>query len=381
MEILILCSSATVFAVQIIHEMKKRYSELRFSLLTEDSSRNFYEKKFQSWEIENIFTYNNYAKQERIRRYIELFKVLQKMPQFDVIHSLWMEKSWCLHAIQIKRHGRKWFLTIGGSDLFVESRILLERLWKYRMVKRASWISTQSEDALEFFFKTFGDKYRQVRHSANPYGVDILDEMYDADAQEIAELKRNWKLPNDKVIVVCGHNAYKEHQHLQMIEAISRISIKERSEMFFVIPMTYPNGQEGYISNVRKALDILTKDYMILERFLTTKQMAEVAMISDIMIHVQTTDLFSSTMLSHMYNGNIVIAGSWLPYGQIERRGIKFEKIDQISDLTDILPKVVENLNEWKQKYKKNKELVWEMSSWDKAAERWYDSYVGILEE
>lgn len=380
MRILILCSSATGYAVQIIHEMKKRYPELSFSLLTYESSRKFYEKKFQPLEIENIFTYDIDAKQGRIRRHIKLFKVLQRMPQFDVIHSLWMERDWCLHAFQIKRHGRKWFLSIGGSDLFRETRTLPERLWKYRMLKRASWISGENEDTLEFFFKVFGDKYRKVRHSINSFGVDIMDEMYDVGTQEIVELKRNWKLPNDKAIVVCGYNAGEAHQHLRMIEAISRMDIKARSKMFFLFPMTYPGGREDYIANVWKSLDMVTKDYMILETFLTTKQMAEMAMISDIMIHVQTTDQLSSTMMSHMYNGNVVIAGSWLPYGQLKRRGIKFEEIDHISDLTEILPIVVENLNEWKQKYKKNKELVWEMSSWDKAAERWHDSYLGIME-
>ena len=81
-----------------------------------------------------------------------------------------------------------------------------------------------------------------------------------------------------------------------------------------------------------------------------------------------------------MYNGNVVIAGSWLPYGQLKDRGIRFEEVDDVGDLAYSLPEVVANLRGKKQECKKNRDLVWEMSSWDKAAKRWHDSYVGILE-
>lgn len=100
--------------------------------------------------------------------------------------------------------------------------------------------------------------------------------------------------------------------------------------------------------------------------------MAEYALVSDIMIHVQTTDQLSSTMLEEMYAGSIVLAGKWLPYQSLHKKGMFFLDVDEICDITMILEDVVENIEKYRTKCERNKVIVRKHSSWDELASKWY---------
>ena len=110
---------------------------------------------------------------------------------------------------------------------------------------------------------------------------------------------------------------------------------------------------------------------MILTEFMDFQSMAQYAMISDIMLHVQTTDQLSSTMLEEMYAGSIVIAGSWLPYKSLRKKGVYFIDVDTISDIISVLSDVVTNIEQYKEKCRDNAKIIWKYSSWDELAPRW----------
>ena len=113
---------------------------------------------------------------------------------------------------------------------------------------------------------------------------------------------------------------------------------------------------------------------------MTAEEMAEVAIISDILIHVQTTDQLSSAMLSHMYVGNVVIAGAWLPYDDLKNRGIEFFEVAKISELSNTIPQIIESFDDIIIKCKDNKNKVHDISSWEKSAKEWYNLYSRLIE-
>ena len=120
-----------------------------------------------------------------------------------------------------------------------------------------------------------------------------------------------------QVIVLCGTNARIEHNHEDIIKAIQNMDCSCREKCFFVFPMTYPSGCEEYISKIETSIAQVTDAYVILREYMNVDEMAELAIATDVMIHVQTTDQLSSAMVSHMYHGNLVIAGAWLPLSLI----------------------------------------------------------------
>ena len=113
----------------------------------------------------------------------------------------------------------------------------------------------------------------------------------------------------------------------------------------------------------------------IITNFMDFKLMAQYDIISDIMIHVQTTDTLSSTMLEEMYTGSVIIAGSWLPYKSLHERKLYFLDADTINDAVYKLEYVVQNIEEYRKKCMSNKEIIWKYHSWDNLISQWHDIF------
>ena len=184
-------------------------------------------------------------------------------------------------------------------------------------------------------------------------------------------IKEKYHIPLNKIVVTCGHNANSAHQHREIIKALNRLPENIRRQIVCVFPMTYPDIFDSYREEVCNILQKAEFNSVVLTEFMDFCAMAEYALISDIMIHVQTTDQLSSSMLEEMYAGSVVIAGSWLPYKFLHEMGIYFLDVDTISDVTLVLEGVVSNMDIHKEKCKGNAELVWNHSSWDVLAPKW----------
>ena len=158
---------------------------------------------------------------------------------------------------------------------------------------------------------------------------------------------------------------------MEIIKALNELSEDIQKQIVCVFPMTYPDVFDSYREEVCNILQKMGFDTVVLKEFMDLYAMSEYALISDIMIHVQTTDQLSSTMLEEMYAGSVVIAGSWLPYKALHEMEIYFLDVDMISDVTAVLEDVVINMGTYKEKCKGNAELVWQHSSWDVLAPKW----------
>ena len=170
---------------------------------------------------------------------------------------------------------------------------------------------------------------------------------------------------------MCGYNAGEAHQHLQMIRALEAMDASLKSKIFLLFPMTYPKGQDSYIESVKEKLNDSGINYRILTDYRNPKAMAELEMTADMLLTVQKTDQLSSTMLEVLYAGRVVIAGSWLPYGNLREKGMIFWSVDEMDNLTETVAEAVENYQAYKEKCSVNKRIVYELSSWNIAVERW----------
>lgn len=380
MRVLLVCLDYTVYLYQIWNEITKRYRDVEFSLLIYDDGgkkardRLAFRGKGQIYEI---ITSNN--KRDNIflrvyKRYRNVFRAIYHLPQFDIIHFMWIYPRIGLFAGMIRSKTDKMFLSVGGSDLYRESSNLLYFILQKRLIKRADYLSAENTETVTHFFEVYGQKYRRLPMVVNNYGVDLFD--------NVDKFKTNVRISDskDKVVIACGHNANYAHQHQAMIEHIVKLPEKIRNSCKLVFPMTYGEQESGYIDEMEELLKNYNLDYEILRDYMNNDQMAEYISRCDIMIHIQKTDQLSSTMLTHMYCGNVVIAGSWLPYQSLWDAGIFFVNIDSIEQLEDALSDVISNIGYYKEKCKGNKDVVYELASWDVAAKRWYDSYKRITQ-
>ncbi len=374
--ILLLCSFESTYVSQLWDNIKKYSSHIRVSLLTKDKAVQYYLNEIILDKDEHIYTYSSSS----IRFWVETERILKKLPTFDIIHSLWMEKCWGCHARTLKSKTKYWFCSVGGSDLYRDSKKLLYKLYQINILRHSDWFSSENIGTKEMFIKVYGEKYKSIPHTINNFGVDILDAIRERNDLNV-KVTKVVRVPQGKIVICCGYNANPAHQHLEMIQAFSRLPKEMIEKLFFIIPMTYYAVQDGYIDQVRDAIQKITNDFLVLEKFMNVEEMAEVVEATDIMIHVQTTDQMSSTMLAHMYNGNIVIAGTWLPYQSLTEQGIYFVGVDAVNVIDKILLEILGHYENYKRKCEDNADLVYAMSSWNVCAEKWIDVYEKLVQK
>lgn len=356
-KIMLFCSFYSTYTKQLIENMAKCYKSLEFSLITSASECK---DKIVSEALRHIYVFHNKP---------QLKNILEKIPVYSVMQLLWIEPDWCYFYQLIRKKCQYLNLNVGGSDFYRASRG--EREYKRKLIQVADAITAETPQTVKDFLDYYGLD-AQEKMGLLPFGIQVLayiDELRGIDQQSI---RKKFGLPGDKIIVTCGHNKIDHHQHLAIINAIQKLPIWIKEQMVCVFPMTYPNGLDEYVGEIRKAAEESGVDYLILEKHMEFREMAMYALVSDIMIHVQRTDQLSSTMLEEMYAGSVVIAGSWLPYQHLREKGIYFLEVNTVSDVTLLLEDVVEHLDEYKDKCAPNSTLVYANSSWNILSEKWH---------
>lgn len=370
-KVLLLCLDYTPYLIQLWDNLKKYYNDLSLNVLTKDEHVERYKRELDRNPDEKV--YSIVLEPFPIRA----FKVINGLPEFDIIQALWMEKIWGFFARSLRKKARLLYVEVGGSDLYRWAQKTRVRMLQKRLIKRSDVISSENEQTRECFYRTYGQWTRDIPHSIVRFGVDVIDEISIVPNNALSSLHTKWNVPYDKCVVMLGYNGHEQQQHFGMISSIEKIKRDILDNLFFVIPMTYGVGNKEYRVEVEKRIKEITDGYIILDEFLDKTQMAEITVITDIMIHVQTTDQLSSTMMAHIYNGNVVIAGSWLPYECIKREGIKIWEVDSVAELTECLSEVALNLDKCKAECEYNRNSTYKFSSWEYCIKDWRRIYDG----
>lgn len=356
-KILIFCRGYSVYAKQLIENIAKRYDDVEFSLLTHIKESK---GKIVSEKLRHIYYF---------RTRDELRIILEQLPVYDVMQLLWIEQEWTCFYELIRAKARRLNLNVGGSDFYRAGTE--EREYKRKLIACADRISAETIGTCQEFEEYYRESIKR-KVGLLPFGIEVLGYIDEAENNNKNVIKENLHIPIDKLVVTCGHNANMAHQHMKIIDALDKLPGDIKEQIVCIFPMTYPQRREQYISDVDNRLKKTELDYLILTEFMDFQGMAEYAVISDIMLHVQITDQLSSTMLEEMYAGSIVVAGSWLPYQSLHEMGIFFFDVDVISDITRSLEEIVVNVDEYKGKCAGNREIIWKHSSWDVLAPKWH---------
>jgi len=376
LNILLLCSFESTYVTQLRENIKNKCPYSKISLLTNERAKAGYLQKINLDEGEDIYSYRSSS----VKFWFETDKIIRLLPKFDIIHSLWMEKPWGCHAKTLKSKTECLLCSVGGSDLYRDSKKKICKAYQLNLLNHSDWFSSENNETKEEFIRTYGRKYETIPHTINRFGVDIFDALINRKTTRIHN-NRILDVPSDKIVICCGYNANPAHQHIDMIQSFQKFPQAMLEKLFFIFPMTYGVMDKGYIDKIKSSLNEFTNNYTILEKFMSTDETAEVVENTDIMIHVQTTDQMSSTMLAHMYYGNIVIAGAWLPYSSLKERGIYFVSVETVKRLEQVLLDIVENYEIYKKRCDNNPALVYSMSSWDVCVKEWIAVYEELLKE
>ena len=356
-KVLIFCIFFSTYAKQLIENILKRYKDIEFSLLT--GTKN-YQDQIATGCLKHIYYFRSMS---------DLKTILKQLPVYDAMQLLWIEWEWSFFYKLVRAKTMRLNLNVGGSDFYRTENS--ERIFRKNIIACADCITAETEATVLEFGEYYGDNVKK-KLSLLPFGIEVLEWIKQVENIPLNVIKKKYHIPYNKIVITCGHNAIEKHQHIKMIEILEELPEKIKEQAVFVFPMTYPQGYEAYISRVESKLKYSQLEYVILTEFMDFKGMAEYALLSDIMIHVQETDQLSSTMLEEMYAGSIVIAGKWLPYGSLHEMGMYFIDVEDITHITFYVENIITHLDKYRDKCSVNREIIWKHSSWDVLAPKWH---------
>ena len=342
-KVMIFCIFYSTYTKQLIENMSKRCNDVEFSLLTKTAE---YKEKIVSEKLKHIYCFQTIE---------DLKTILDRLPVYDAMQLLWIEKEWAYFYKLIRKKTKRLNLNVGGSDFYragIEGRDFNRDLIAY-----ADNITAETEATVQEFGEYYGEKIEKKTYLL-PFGIEVLEWIDRIENHSRSRLKEKLHIPSGKIVITCGHNAIREHQHMKIIDALEMLPEKLKKQLVFVFPMTYPQKADEYINSVRSRLKESRLEYIILTDFMDFRERAEYALISDVMIHVQITDQLSSTMLEEMYAGSIIMAGKWLPYQSLHEMGIFFIDVEQICDITITIEDIITNIEKYKTKCKGNKAII-----------------------
>ncbi|MBO4581950.1 MAG: glycosyltransferase [Bacteroidales bacterium] len=270
-------------------------------------------------------------------------------------------------GIRIKTH-------IWGSDLFRET--VDQKVWHDEIYKHSDKIQVSTENAVSYFKKVYpqyADKLIRI-----PYGLDQFD-LLDKLLEDSTSVDFSFfdKQVEGKMLVTCGYNGRKEQQHMLILEAIEKLPIELKQKIFLFLPMTYLL-EEDYYHQINEKLKTLQIPYQIQRERLSLHQNLSMRIKTDIVVNIQTTDGLAASLQEHLYCGNVLLAGDWLPYDIYLDNGIYYCKT-AIENLSSNLQSVIENYPVYKQWCLNNRKSLYNLTSWTAIAPQWRNMYEEII--
>lgn len=262
-------------------------------------------------------------------------------------------------------------VSLWGSDFY---RANVDRRENQRIILEMVDCIQISTNAMKNDFLKYFNDFEDKIEIAN-FGLfqfDVITEVLNSSYQPKFKTE-NYK---NKLMVVCGYNGSEGQQHSLIIEAIRKLDQANKDKIFLVFPITY-GSQKPYINKIENQIRELNIPFLILKSHLTNTDLAKLRIEADLVINIQTTDAFSGSLQEHLFAGNLLLVGDWLPYKILDDKEVFYKK-STIPDLGNIIRDCIDNFAGYKKMTLGNKEKLHEISSWSVAGIRMSKIYLNL---
>ncbi len=217
-------------------------------------------------------------------------------------------------------------------------------------------------------------KLRFPRHATKMerlyFGSPIIDKLLKSDESSAFKPINS----GGKKVIMCGYNGTKGQQHIRIINSLKKIA----KDYYWIFPMTYSNDDKSYIEDVRSLAIHEGLDYEILDSFLSEDAWANYIQATDIFIHMQVSDAFSSSISEHLLQGHVLINATWLPYKDLDDNGVFYLSCD-FENLEEKLKYSMDYYSLLEPKLKANKDKIIRMKSLDYCIKNYWTPYFNRL--
>lgn len=319
-------------------------------------------------------SYHSFYKFKGVRRIVLHFfyaHIISKLRDYQYVHFHFISPLiYSLIGLIKQRTNSKIILTIWGSDLYRIFKI--DKSLFRKSCQHADSISFTNKESLEFFKKNYNWPKPNLYECR--FGLSPLENISELKLQK-NECKTELGWDNNRLSVAVGYNLSKGQQHLKILEALRQNEIHTiKDKIQLVFPLGY-GGSVEYKKEVLAAIGQSGFEAIIIDKYLSNREVVLLRKATDIMIQVQTTDQFSGSMQEHIFAGNVVITGNWLPYKKLKESGVYFEEVNSIAELPDKLTEIVRNYKSCELKAQHNHEPISMLSRWKNTIDSWMILY------
>jgi glycosyltransferase involved in cell wall biosynthesis len=365
MKLLIIANGSIVFGKELQEHLNSNSDKvflLDFESLVINKPDNTQDKRY----AQKFAKYKKLPKLSMFFRLVFIKKILHE-GSFDIVNIHYSRWIYLFLLSALKKS--KFIVTFYGSDFYRTTDTIKKiQRYLYKKADALSFTNPLTRESFLEYYKEFEDKCFVCRFGLGT--LDFIDKNRDKDTAEIRNILGYGR---KKIIVTCGYNSTKAQQHEKIIEALENLDAKYKSTCRFIFPLTYgDNIHKRFVKEKLKEVDF---ECLVLEEFLYEDENAYVKLASDVMINMLQTDSFSGSMQEFLYAKNIVITGSWLPYDVFDKAGIVYEKIEHTDELKDKLAYVLANRENFKDKLERNRDIIYELSSWKNTLGMWKKMY------
>lgn len=202
----------------------------------------------------------------------------------------------------------------------------------------------------------------------------IADKLMD-DKNWIPQYKQSLGIGLDKTIILFGHNAKMENNHIEFIQVLESLPKEIGKSWHIIFPLTYGDDPGEYISSITRQAQGLPSSFSIMTDFLDWEELAKMKIISDVYIHCPTTDGLSAFLTEFFYTNNLAIVGSWLPYKTFSNFKIEYLEFEDFPELKEVLLNLPEHLLAYNSRTQANKRLVAENFSTEAITQDWMEIF------
>jgi len=303
--------------------------------------------------------------------------ISKQLENYDVYHFHYLAPGF-LTLLKFIRKDKRVLFTFWGSDLYqvVGVENYLKQLEAF---KRADIITINTVEMKETFLTKFGrmlePKIRYADFGLNENKLDLIN--MKNNEQTISDFKKKNSIADDKIAIVIGYSGSSKQRHIEILRILDKLDKNVLRKFFAIIPMTYGLQFEDkkYLQKVKEECNRVGFDCKIITEFMPQEDLIELIISGQIKLNLRETDAVNAAMLESLFAGSIVVNGSWLPYRKLRRLGIYYEEIDSLDDLRNLIPYLIENFKEIKNKTINNPPLISKNFSYSSAINDWIKIY------
>ncbi len=276
-------------------------------------------------------------------KFLKKYFFMRKLGKIDVCHIHYVHNASLLLTKLFKKRINKLIFSYWGDDVLIPKPKEIEM--QKKMLPFSNAITVTVKNSYNVFRERFGNIYDdrlQVLHFATD-GVRKIKEV--AEKYSKVECRKQFNVPDGKLLLVCGYNADPAQRQDEIAEQIAKLDIEIKEKLHIIVPLQYGRKSEEYIERVKMAFKNCGCSHNFFEEYVPFERNAIMSLATDIYLNLRASDAFSNAMKEHICAGSYMITGSWLKYIELDEMQAPVTKIDSFDELPQVITDLVNNHN------------------------------------